>query len=50
MHHAGMIKDLIISGDPALKYALDKYEKGDFTELDAIIKRGNIDGEMLPML
>ena len=38
----GVIKDMIISGDPALKYALDKYEKGDFTEIDAIIKRGKM--------
>ena len=42
MQTKGQLKDLIIAGDPALIYALEKYEKGDFSELDAIIKHANM--------
>lgn len=38
----GQLKDLIIAGDPALIYALEKYEKGDLSELDVIIKRSKM--------
>ena len=36
----GLIKDLIISGDPALRTALDKYETGDAQALEGLIKGG----------
>lgn len=42
MQTKGQLKDLIIAGDPALIYALEKYEKGDLSELDAIIKRAKM--------
>mmetsp|Transcript_19934 Transcript_19934/g.19249 ORF Transcript_19934/g.19249 Transcript_19934/m.19249 type:complete len:470 (-) Transcript_19934:5-1414(-) len=39
----GVIKDLIISGDPTLRSALDKYENGDAHDLEAMIKRGMLE-------
>lgn len=36
----GLIKDLIISGDPALRTALDKYETGDAHALEGLIRGG----------
>eukprot|EP00546_Thalassionema_frauenfeldii_P000435 CAMPEP_0178936782 /NCGR_PEP_ID=MMETSP0786-20121207/25377_1 /TAXON_ID=186022 /ORGANISM="Thalassionema frauenfeldii, Strain CCMP 1798" /LENGTH=578 /DNA_ID=CAMNT_0020615249 /DNA_START=56 /DNA_END=1793 /DNA_ORIENTATION=- len=36
----GVLKDLIISGDEALQEALDKYEKGDKSKLESMIKSG----------
>ena len=39
----GMLKDLIIRGDEALKSALDKYQTGDSSELEALISRGHLD-------
>eukprot|EP00547_Thalassionema_nitzschioides_P004061 CAMPEP_0194209038 /NCGR_PEP_ID=MMETSP0156-20130528/7304_1 /TAXON_ID=33649 /ORGANISM="Thalassionema nitzschioides, Strain L26-B" /LENGTH=546 /DNA_ID=CAMNT_0038936123 /DNA_START=217 /DNA_END=1854 /DNA_ORIENTATION=+ len=36
----GVLKDLIISGDEALQEALDKYEKGDKSQLESMIKSG----------
>ena len=39
-HQKGIIKDLIISGDLNLQSALDKYEKGDTSELMNLIKQG----------
>lgn len=36
----GVLKDLIISGDEALQEALDKYEKGDKSQLENMIKNG----------
>jgi hypothetical protein len=36
----GVLKDLIISGDEALQEALEKYEKGDKTQLETMIKSG----------
>ena len=36
----GILKDLIISGDDALQAALDKYEKGDTSALEALVKSG----------
>ena len=38
----GIIKDLIISGDDALQSALDRYEKGDKSELENMIKSGRL--------
>jgi hypothetical protein len=35
-----VLKDLIISGDEQLQEALDKYEKGDKSQLEAMIKSG----------
>ena len=40
----GHIKDLIISGDPVLRSALDKYEAGDKGELEVLIKQGALTG------
>lgn len=36
----GVLKDLIISGDEALQEALEKYEKGDKSQLETMIKSG----------
>lgn len=36
----GVLKDLIISGDEALQEALEKYEKGDKSQLESMIKSG----------
>mmetsp|Transcript_6968 Transcript_6968/g.9264 ORF Transcript_6968/g.9264 Transcript_6968/m.9264 type:complete len:973 (+) Transcript_6968:198-3116(+) len=36
----GIVKDLIISGDDALQMALDRYEMGDTSELEGMIKSG----------
>lgn len=38
----GVLKDMIISGDAALQGAMEKYERGDATELEAIIKSGTL--------
>mmetsp|Transcript_30906 Transcript_30906/g.90344 ORF Transcript_30906/g.90344 Transcript_30906/m.90344 type:complete len:408 (-) Transcript_30906:149-1372(-) len=38
----GIIKDLIISGDDALQTALDRYEQGDKSELENMIKSGRL--------
>ena len=38
----GIIKDLIISGDDALQSALDRYEQGDKSELESMIKSGRL--------
>ena len=40
----GLIKDLIISGDPLLRSALDKFEAGDKDELERFIKQGALTG------
>eukprot|EP00618_Florenciella_parvula_P002451 CAMPEP_0119541430 /NCGR_PEP_ID=MMETSP1344-20130328/52949_1 /TAXON_ID=236787 /ORGANISM="Florenciella parvula, Strain CCMP2471" /LENGTH=288 /DNA_ID=CAMNT_0007585403 /DNA_START=234 /DNA_END=1097 /DNA_ORIENTATION=- len=39
----GTLKDLIITGDEALRSALDKYQAGDSSELEALISRGHLD-------
>lgn len=44
----GVLKDLIISGDEALQKALDKYEKGDRSQLEAMIKSGLL-AQKLPL-
>ena len=36
----GILKDLIISGDDALQSALDKYERGDTSALERMVKSG----------
>lgn len=36
----GILKDLIISGDDALQAALDNYEQGDTSALEALVKSG----------
>jgi len=38
----GIIKDLIISGDDALQTALDRYEQGDKSQLESMIKSGRL--------
>ena len=40
----GLLKDLIIAGDEALQDALDKYEKGDASRLEDMIKSGALSG------
>ena len=42
----GVLKDLIIAGDDALQQALDKYEKGDSSELEGMIKNGALAGRL----
>ena len=37
-----ILKDLIISGDEELQAALDKYEKGDTTALESMIRSGEL--------
>ncbi len=39
-HQKGVLKDLIISGDDALQKAIDKYEGGDTSALESMIKSG----------
>uniref|UniRef100_A0A7S2D8D8 Uncharacterized protein n=1 Tax=Octactis speculum TaxID=3111310 RepID=A0A7S2D8D8_9STRA len=39
----GALKDLIITGDESLRCALDKYQAGDSSELEALISRGYLD-------
>ena len=38
----GLFKDLIISDDPVLRNALDKYESGNVQELKGFIRRGSL--------
>ena len=38
----GVIKDKIIGGDKDLETALDSFEKGDTTQIEAMIQRGEI--------
>mmetsp|Transcript_18929 Transcript_18929/g.31620 ORF Transcript_18929/g.31620 Transcript_18929/m.31620 type:complete len:542 (+) Transcript_18929:99-1724(+) len=38
----GVLKDMIISGDSTLQGALEKYEQGDPSELESIIKSGTL--------
>ena len=40
----GLFKDLIISDDPVLRNALDKYESGNVQELKGFIRRGSLSG------
>lgn len=46
----GVFKDLIISGDTAVQSALEKYEKGDVSELRALITQGNIRRQSIDLL
>ncbi|CAM9198067.1 unnamed protein product [Sphacelaria rigidula] len=39
----GVLKDLIISGDSALQAALDLYDRGDASQLEAMMERGLLD-------
>lgn len=41
-HQKGYIKDLIISGDPEFQSILDRYEKGDKSALEELIRNGKI--------
>jgi len=42
----GALKDLIIAGDDVLQAALDKYEEGDASELQSMIKSGTLHSKM----
>jgi len=42
----GALKDLIIAGDDALQKALDKYEQGDASHLENMIKSGALHNKM----
>jgi CCT motif len=46
----GILKDLIISGDEALQEALEKYEKGDKSQLETMIKSGLLSRRLPPDL
>mmetsp|Transcript_23276 Transcript_23276/g.34169 ORF Transcript_23276/g.34169 Transcript_23276/m.34169 type:complete len:415 (-) Transcript_23276:298-1542(-) len=46
----GLLKDKIIAGDPALQAALDKYDRGDASDLEAIIKSGGLTADTVDLL
>jgi hypothetical protein len=46
-HTKGILKDLIIIGDPALQHAIDRYESGDPSVLEQMIESGALQ-ERLP--
>mmetsp|Transcript_19281 Transcript_19281/g.27693 ORF Transcript_19281/g.27693 Transcript_19281/m.27693 type:complete len:422 (-) Transcript_19281:216-1481(-) len=49
-YQKGLLKDKIIAGDPALQAALDKYDRGDITDLEAIIKSGGLTEDTVDLL
>ena len=46
----GALKDLIIAGDDALQKALDKYEQGDASHLENMIKSGALHNKCVQIL